>query len=436
MVRLVVNKPEEDEEVLNLFEKEVFIGRNDPVAGIFNDVNLSDNTVSRRHARIFIENQAYFVEDLGSVNGIWVNDQQITKAQLTHGDRITIGLSTLVFESQLTKTINPLDYVVSDFQLDHRKTIDSNYFILQQLSKLLVGQDNLTEFLQAVMEMVMQSIKSSRGVLMLTDADGKPEKMVTGGRNVFYSEDVLKQVLKEKKSLLVGTDLEASRTMLTRGVQSAICAPLLKESQVLGAIYLEDPLPGRFGDEDLILLTLFANQVAAGLENVELNEIIHREAMIRSNLERFLSPRVAEMVTRDCMDKGEIYLKTERLTATVLFSDIKGFTLLSEKLDPQQIADLLSRYFNLMTEIIFNCEGTLDKYVGDGLVAIFGAPVSFPDHPARAVAAALQMLEEQQAVQRQTAARPEVRHPGGRQYGGGGGRIYGLLKEDGVYGAG
>ncbi|MEJ2225893.1 MAG: adenylate/guanylate cyclase domain-containing protein, partial [Syntrophobacterales bacterium] len=106
--------------------------------------------------------------------------------------------------------------------------------------------------------------------------------------------------------------------------------------------------------------------------------------MIRSNLERFLSPRVVELVTMDCLDRGEIFLKTNRLDATIIFSDVKGFTRLSEKLDPQEIVDILSQHFSLMTEVIFANEGTLDKYEGDAIVAFLGAPLFIPDHALRA----------------------------------------------------
>ena len=81
---------------------------------------------------------------------------------------------------------------------------------------------------------------------MLIDSEGKPRHTVTKGRDVFFSEDVVRQVIHDRKSLLVGCDLDASKTMIMRGVQSAICAPLLKDQEVLGVIYLEDPLPGRF----------------------------------------------------------------------------------------------------------------------------------------------------------------------------------------------
>jgi adenylate cyclase len=164
----------------------------------------------------------------------------------------------------------------------------------------------------------------------------------------------------------------------------------------MGVIYLEDSLPGKFGEEELIVLTLFANQVATSIENANLNENLLKEIKIRSNLERFLSPQVVDLVTKDCLDRGDIFLKTDRLVATVLFSDIQGFTLLSERLDPQEVMALLNQHFSLMTEIIFAYQGTLDKFVGDGMVAIFGAPLPHADHARRAVQAGLDMHQRHQ----------------------------------------
>jgi adenylate cyclase len=407
MVRLVIHRFDGKEDIFAPLEGEIFIGRNDPETGLVNHIDLPDSTASRRHAKIFLENFAFYIEDLSSANGTWVNERQITKAKLTPGDKITIGRNALIFESEGTRTINPLDFMAKDAYLDHHKTIDSNYVILQQLSKLLVAKTSLTDFLQGVIEMIMESIKSTRGVLMLTDPEGNPKHFVTSGDDAVFSEEVVQQVVAHKKSLLVGYDFEASKTMVLRGVHSAICAPLLKEPQLLGVIYLEDPLPGRFGDEELIILTLFANQVAAGIDNVTLSENLQKELKVRSNLERFLSPRVVELVTKDCLNKGEIFLETERVVASILFSDIKGFTMLSERLDPQEVADLLNKHFAFMTELIFDNEGTLDKYVGDGLVAIFGVPFPFPDHAARAVKTGIEMLERQKSFA--TALPPEKR---------------------------
>jgi adenylate cyclase len=401
MIKLTIKKFDGTEEGFSPVEEVSFIGRNDPASGIVNHINLPDNAVSRRHAKIIFDNFDYYIEDLGSVNGTWLNDQNIKKAKLSPGDQIGIGRNLLIFESQGTKIINPVDFMVKEVPIDHHKTVDSNYFILHQLSKLLITQNTLLDFLGAVMKMVLESVKSERGALVLTDLQGNPQQSVTSPQDMVFSEDVIRQVVTRKKSLLIGYDFEASKTMMVRGVHSAICAPLLTDEKVLGAIYLEDPLPGRFGEEDLIILTLFANQTAAGIESMILRENLENELKIRSNLERFLSPRIAALVIQDCLSKGELLLKTERVNGTILFSDIQGFTRLSENLDPDEIADLLSRYFSMMTDIVFNHEGTVDKYVGDGLLAVFGAPFPYTDHSLRGVAAALQMIEQQKIFARE-----------------------------------
>ena len=184
MVRLVIKRQKGKQEVFDLSEKETTIGRNDPVRGVFNDINLADSTVSRRHARISLEGNAYCIEDLGSANGTAVNGQAISKTKLAPGDRISIGKNTLLFECQESVTVNPLDFIINDKQLNYHKTVDSNYIILERLSEMLTTETSPPDFLQAVMEMVMESIRAARGVLMLTDSEGKPGQIVTIGKDV------------------------------------------------------------------------------------------------------------------------------------------------------------------------------------------------------------------------------------------------------------
>ena len=240
MVRLVIKRHKGKQEVFDLSEKETLIGRNDPIRGVFNDINLADTTVSRRHARIFLEGDSYCIEDLGSANGTMVNDQAISKTKLAHGDRIVIGNNTLFFECQESVTVNPLDFIISDKQLNHHKTVDSNYIILQRLSEMLTSETSPPDFFQAVMEMVMESIKSARGVLMLTDSEGKPRHTVTRGKDVFFSEDVVRQVIHDRKSLLVGCDLDASKNHDHAGRPVRHLRPLAQGPRGIGGY-----LPGR-----------------------------------------------------------------------------------------------------------------------------------------------------------------------------------------------
>jgi|GEM_PF-710680 len=395
MPNLIVKDQDGSESYFPLEKDIVVLGKDDLEAGIRNDINFNDITVSRRHARIIKNGEDYFIEDLGSKNRTFVNGQEIKKTKLRHGDKITIGLTTCFFEAEGITFVDPSDLVVKFQELDKSKTIDLNYIILHQISEKLVTVANLEEFLKSIMEMVHLAIKAEKSLLLMLGDDGELHCRVSNSQDTSYSKTMVERVKSEKRSMIASPGLEPTPTMIVRSVRSIMCAPILKYNQVMGVIYMEDPQPRRFSASDLTLLTAIGNHISSGIERVALNERIKREAMIRSNLERFLSPDVADKITKDSMATGKISLKAEKVHATVLFSDIKGFTLLSERLDPTEIAELLNEYFSMITEIIFKYEGTLDKYIGDAIMAVFGAPLPYTDHAKNAVLAALEILEEQ-----------------------------------------
>ncbi|MEJ2093207.1 MAG: FHA domain-containing protein [Syntrophobacterales bacterium] len=196
MVRLIVKKYDGREEIFSSLESETLIGRDDPTSGIINHINFSDNTVSRHHAKIYFEQHYFYIEDMDSSNGTWVNEHRIKKVKLLPGDKVSIGRNIIIFESEGTRTLNPLDFIVDEEKLDHKKTIDSNYFILQKLSRLLTVTTNLEDFLQSVIQMIMESIKASKGALILLDEEGKQKNIVTTGEKVVFSEEAVKQVLR------------------------------------------------------------------------------------------------------------------------------------------------------------------------------------------------------------------------------------------------
>lgn len=106
---------------------------------------------------------------------------------------------------------------------------------------------------------------------------------------------------------------------------------------------------------------------------------------------RYVSPNIAKTL----LDQPDlVHLGGKRKELSILFSDIRGFTSLSEKLQPEEVSGLLNEYFTEMTEILFNFDGTLDKFIGDAVLAFFGDPVDQPDHAERAVACAVRMQEK------------------------------------------
>jgi len=117
---------------------------------------------------------------------------------------------------------------------------------------------------------------------------------------------------------------------------------------------------------------------------------------------RFLDPRVVTgLVEKGATDST---LTGQKRDITVLFSDIRGFTTLSEQKTPQQVVDLLNRYFSLQVEVIFRHGGTLDKYIGDAIMAFWGAPTEQPDHARRALAAAREMEQTLLAFRKEMGA--------------------------------
>jgi adenylate cyclase len=122
---------------------------------------------------------------------------------------------------------------------------------------------------------------------------------------------------------------------------------------------------------------------------------------IRKMFSSYVSKRIVDELIRD---PSKAKLGGERKEITVLFSDIRGFTSFSEKHEPEEVVSILNEYLGAMTNIVFDSEGTLDKFVGDAVMALWGAPVGQPDHAERAVRCAIAMIKKLEELQKKWAA--------------------------------
>jgi adenylate cyclase len=163
----------------------------------------------------------------------------------------------------------------------------------------------------------------------------------------------------------------------------------------IGLILLDSPGRDKFTEHDRDIVAAVATQSAVAIERASLTEELRQQATVRQNLERFLSPNVASALARYVSQHGKLWEAQEQ-DVSVLFADITGFTTLSENMLPHEVQDLLNEYLHEMTDVIFKYNGTVDKYIGDGIMAIFGAP-RLPDespndhHAHDAVSAGLEM---------------------------------------------
>jgi adenylate cyclase len=176
-----------------------------------------------------------------------------------------------------------------------------------------------------------------------------------------------------------------------QGIRSSMAVPLMHSGQLFGVMVLDSQIAtNAFTEKDLQLFQNMANQAAIAIQNSLFARKLEQEAVARQSFQRLLSPAIAEQVL-----SGRVEVKKggELRDTTVLFTDIRGFTAMSEAKPPQEVVEMLNEYFEQMVEIIFEHEGTLDKFVGDEIMALFGAPVAHEDDAYRAVRVALEMQD-------------------------------------------
>lgn len=282
--------------------------------------------------------------------------------------------------------------------------------LLYEMSKTLGSVFDLNAVFDKACDIIFQVTPADRVVALLVDSKNttredddalKPvamrvrdQKREGQAKKLSIGRTITRKVMKDRVALLsqdaaADAQFAGVESIVSQGVRSTICAPLVAESGVHGAIYADrlDPF-AVFTRDDLELVSAVAAQTAVAVENVRAHERLAREEVARANYSRFLP----EYVVQQMLENPESFkLGGSNQTITVLFADIRGFTRLSEHAQPEKVVQLLNMYFSAMTDIIFAHGGTLDKYLGDGLMALFGAPTATPEDAANAVNAAADM---------------------------------------------
>jgi adenylate cyclase len=209
------------------------------------------------------------------------------------------------------------------------------------------------------------------------------------------SQTIVNKVIADKvavltRDALADENFKSGKSVAAMQIRSAICVPIWDQEEVEGIIYLDTSNAiGAFNEDDRDLVTAIGHQLAVAMKREEMTARLKSEAVMRSNLERYHSPDVVEMILKS---KGEMGLEVGEADVTVLFADIEGFTKMSEHMAPADVARVLNGYFEGATAAIFKFRGQVNKYIGDAIMAVFGAPIENQDHAADACRAAHAML--------------------------------------------
>jgi adenylate cyclase len=421
-----------------------------------NDLVLNHPSVSRKHAKLESRDNRWWIVDLKSTNGVKVNGNLITEAQVAAGDKIHVGSVQLelralpsvdfsdqsMFDNPSGTVIRRISDFNSEFGLDigdvaeqakaraeaapgavpaPTVTREKIFQVLVQVAKALLQSDDLNSLLNTVMDMIFRYLPVERGLIILFDENGQPVPKLTRfldaseARDIPISRTILTMVAEQQVALMTSNALEDARllggkSIAIHGIRSAMCVPLWNRQRVIGAVQVDSSIHiGSFNEEDLDLLTALANFAAVAIERAQLSEKIEQERKIRSKMERYHSPAVIDEIVKGVISADESEIRNAEVS--ILFADISGFTTVSETKRPEEVAEFLSHFFSFAVESIFSYGGTLDKFIGDAVMAFFGAPIPQEDHADRAILSGLmlQRLVGEWNVEREQSGLPAVR---------------------------
>jgi len=422
-----------------LDKEEVCFGRSED-----SDVVLVADEVSRHHARICRRGDMVVLVDQKSLNGTYVNRQRIVERVLTHMDEVWFGSRCRVVyrddtrlgrkehggaEQPSSGTLRNLDKIRSEMERVGNSmtmigkpsggTLHNNLQTvtpqateedmvkmgqafrrlnaLWRASNIMSSNFDLRQRLISVLDLVTEILGADRGFVMLREPgtnnlnvkvaremgrelEASSPSMGIAGRAAIDGEPVLMNDQRDQ-------EFAARESIIQSAITSAMCVPLRIHDKLIGSIYIDSRQIGaKFADEDLELFNAVAAQAAVAIDHVDLhNQLVDAEKK-RQDFCRFLSPDVVEKIMQE---ETDLELGGQKTTATTMFCDIRGFTNLSESMTPQEIVAMLNEHFTAITEIIFELNGTINKFIGDEIMCVFGAPFPREDDELRTVQAAL-----------------------------------------------
>ena len=446
------------DQVLTIGDRPFVIGRAPDC-----DLLLQHESISRQHARIARTDEGWILRDLGSKNGSRVNTYHVTDQVLRNGDRIDLGTirmyveigpesaasrARVIFDQNPAPTghtevldLNGLDGLLhaagdltsnpptftsksglSGLGDENSRALEGTGELLRLVSESaesLLSCTTLAETLDRILSLVFDNLPVERGVICLYDPAAQSiEPMVMRNREgvpdapIEISSNITGVAIDEKKAVLIkDTALDerfgGAESVLMMNIHSAMCAPLLRDGNVSGYVYVDrQSATHPFEMAQLQALSILALLAAIAVEQAALRDDIRREQERRVRLARYSSPAVVERIL-GAPGAGMGGMVADEGDVSILFADLTGFTDMAERLPPSEVILILNQVFERLTSAVFELEGTLDKFRGDGMMAFFGAPLAMPDHAERAVEAALRMQEALAALNSaRNSARP------------------------------
>jgi class 3 adenylate cyclase len=294
-------------------------------------------------------------------------------------------------------------------KLFYRKKFDYKDTVLS-VSNALTSLFNIDEITKRIINTLRKEMFIDRAGVILLDSQRECKALFVSDElysskdkiteQCFPPDDPLISLISNEKKMVTKYDIaEAPRYRTVKetcgqrfsDLGASVTLPLTYQDNVTGVLALGYKKSGHFySREDIQLLETLTNQGAIAIENAKLAEQMKKEETVRTNLSRYLSPQIVDQVVKNDV---QLNLGGDRKVVTVLFSDIRQFTTITESRPADQLVHILNEYFTEMARIIFDNQGSLDKYIGDALVAVYGSLVSIDNPAHNAVQTAIEMMK-------------------------------------------
>jgi len=292
--------------------------------------------------------------------------------------------------------------------------------LLYELARDLSSSLELEVVLSKVMDRMITLMKAARGFIVLVDpSTGIMSVPMSGGqadpegaRLFLGSKTVIEHVVRTGQAVVttdatVDDRFKGRQSVILQNLRSIIAVPLVTKGKVIGAVYVDNPFQAAiFEEEDKEFLQAISDLAAIAIDNARQYE---RSELLRALFELHVNKQVTDYVLARS-DRNTKFLPGERREVTMLNSDIAGFSTLSQRMEAEELVGFLNSYFARMIDVVLAHGGNIDKFQGDGMLVVFGAPNPMKDHAAQALRAARGMYNEIDRLNRELigAGKPAI----------------------------
>lgn len=363
-----------------------------------NDIVIADEAASRQHAQVFLDEalNTVTIRDLGSRNGTFINRRRLTEKfdfKLSPNDVVRIGLYEMLITLQAETEGD--DMAATGMQPFSRELLlesfDNHavllYEVIQQLNNIL----DIDVALKEVSRLLQLTLGADKCQVILAEDFERMEELG-------FPRTIAQAAIDRRSTVLLPSKEPQSRLLISDTakqlrIHTALCVPVVSAEKTIALIYIYKTRSDTrlFSQRDMQLAVAVGHLAALTIERVSLMERVREENRIRQLLQRFVAPVEAEFLLRNYLNSGNLPELTEQ-RLTILFVDIAGSIGMAESMGAKKFGALLERYYQDVTDIVFQYGGLLDKYLGDGVMAIFGMGGSKGQAEEQAVTAAVEVL--------------------------------------------